>query len=332
MKKTFKKKTAVAKQDKREAIADKIIEMMETHGADWSKPWAACAASGSHHNKFSRKAYRGINVFITGYAALENGFTSSEWGTFNQWFTAGGGERCPDTGKITKQSRYSLKGQKSTEILFWKKLSFQKDTDDGEKETVNYWKCRSYFIFNADQVEGYTPKETKTRPNLVEQFASVDGLVDHHGIKLGHGGDRAFYSPSRDIIQMPDQSAFKAIAGQTATQSYYGTLLHEIVHWSGHQSRLDRFSDDPLSVFGDDAYAAEELVAEIGSIFLASQLGIEKEPTPNHAKYLNGWIKGLKDNKKALFTAFSKAQAAADFIAGHLAADEHDETTEAEAA
>ena len=307
-KKTYTKKT---RKNHGEIITAKMLELMETEGTNWFKPWAATATEGQHHNPMSGTVYSGINVFITGMAAMENGFTSCEWGTFNQWFKRGGGVRCEDTGKVLEWGKFSLKGQKATEIIYSAPAQFTKQNDAGEDELVSYWKVKSFFIFNADQVQGYEPAAKKAKPNLVEQHASVDALVAANNIKLSHGGDRAYYRPSTDEIQMPNQKDFKATKSQTATQSYYGTLLHEMAHWTGHESRLDRLKG---GWFGDENYAAEELVAEIASALLAANLGIEKEPTPNHAKYLNNWMRALKNDKKILMQAFSKAQKATDFI------------------
>ena len=307
-KKTFTKK---ARKDHAEIITAKMLALMESEGTNWFKPWAATATEGQHHNPMSGTVYSGINTFITGYAAMEHGFTSCEWGTFNQWFKRGGGVRCEDTGKILEAGKFSLKGQKATEIIYCAPAQFTKQNDAGDDELVKYWSTKSFFIFNADQVEGYEPKQKKARPNLVEQHTSVDNLVAANAIKLSHGGDRAYYRPSTDEIQMPHQHDFKAAGGQTATQAYYGTLLHEMAHWTGHESRLDRLKG---GWFGDENYAAEELVAEIASALLAANLGIEKEPTPNHAKYLNNWMRALKDDKRILMQAFTKAQKACDLI------------------
>jgi antirestriction protein ArdC len=128
-----------------------------------------------------------------------------------------------------------------------------------------------------------------------------------------HGGERAFYRPADDIIQMPERERFLGTETSTPTEAYYGTLLHELTHWTGAKKRCDR---EFGKRFGDQAYAMEELVAELGAAFLCADLGISVTPRQDHAAYIDNWLSVLKADKKAIFTAASKAAQASDYLAG----------------
>lgn len=138
----------------------------------------------------------------------------------------------------------------------------------------------------------------------VQAITDADAFVTKTGAEVRHGGVRAFYRPSGDFIQMPDKERFTGSETSTATEGYYGTLLHELVHWTGIERRCDRQFGKR---FGDDAYAVEELVAELGAAFLCADLGITPEPRPDHAAYIEHWLKVLKADNRAAFTAASKA-------------------------
>ena len=273
------------KKDRYQILTNQVIDLMEKHGSDWIKPWATHAAD-SHHNKFSGKAYRGTNCFFTAISAYVNGFASNEWGTYKQW---------SDIGCQVK------KGSKGTDIVYFDKIKIE-DKETREEKMIPLLK--GFCVFNADQVEGYEGK----KPVIGERFDSherTENMVINSGAIVKHGGGSAFYSPSTDHIQMPNKADFNSADG------YYSTLLHEMGHWTGHATRLDR---KLANRFGSEAYAFEELIAETASAFMAAFLETEAEPTPNHAKYLNSWIKVLKNDKKAMMQAFSKAQKVADYL------------------
>ncbi len=268
--------------EKMEAMAMKIVELMEREGTNWVKPWSD---AGSAHNVVSKKAYRGMNILSLGLAASEAEYKSSEWATFKQWSEKG--------AKVKK-------GQKGTDIFFFSRM-IKKDEKTNKDKFIGFWKY--YTVFNADQVDGYeSPTKEQTEIASIE---SVDSYVSNTGATIRHAGNRAYYSPSLDFIGMPNKTDFESVEG------YYSTLLHELAHWTGHSSRLDRITSTSKS---NEEYAKEELVAECGSAFLCTLLGVTREPTPNHAKYLNAWIRNIKDNPKTLFTAISKAQKVVDFL------------------
>ncbi len=284
--------TRKAKFDPYETITAKLIELMESEGTNWVKPWATI---GSHYNVKSGKPYRGVNVMLTGASAAGR-FNSRAWGTYKQWQERGGQVR---------------KGEKGTEIVFWKRLETERENADGEKEKRVIPMLRLYYVFNADQVDGIeTPDDLET-PDVEPIDERVARIVERSNVDLVHVGDRACYSPIHDQVKMPPKEFFNDTKDGTAHEHYHGTLLHELTHWTGHKSRLAR---DLFNRFGSQKYAFEELIAETGSALLCCALGIEPEPRADHAKYLNGWLEVLKSDKKALFTAFGQAQKAADFI------------------
>lgn len=286
MTKTFTKK------DRYQMVTDMVIDLMDKHGSNWTKPWQA-SAGNSHHNVVSGKPYQGTNIFMTAISSYKNEFKSNQWATYKQWEKLGATVR---------------KGSKGTDIVFFDKVMI---TDKITEEQAMIPLLKGFSIFNADQVEGYDakPVEEQAKPDF--NHKATDQLVSDSGAIIKHGGGKAFYAPQPDFIQMPEKADFKGTKDSTPEQSYYGTLLHELCHWTGHKTRLDR---KLIGRFGSNAYAFEELIAETGSTFLAAMLGLEKEPTPDHAKYLNNWLEVLKSDKRAMMKAFGQAQKAADFI------------------
>ena len=254
-------------------------------------------------------------------AAIESG--AGEWQM--PWHRAGEGLNRPvniDTGKgyrgvnvvalwAAGQIRGYASGTWGT-YRQWQKTGAQ--VRKGEKASS---------VFNADQVDGYEVALPEPK-DPVQAITEADAFVSGTGAEVRHGGVRAFYRPSGDFIQMPDKERFTGSKTSTATEGYYGTLLHELIHWTGIERRCDRQFGKR---FGDDAYAVEELVAELGAAFLCADLGITPEPRPDHAAYIEHWLKVLKADNRAIFTAASKAAQASDF----LAALQQPETTEAAA-
>lgn len=279
------------KKDRYQMITDIVIEQMENLGSDWMKSWATNAMSG-HHNVISKKAYQGTNTFLTAISSFKNGFQSNQWGTYKQWQSKG----------------YSVKkGSKGTEIIFFDKIKIE-DKETEQERFVPILK--GFSIFNADQIQDYwSGSAIPEKPTFKHE--QTEQLIANSQAIIKHGGNRAFYTSDADFIQMPHKTDFKDVDGANAMQNYYSTLLHELTHWTGHTSRLDR---KLANKFGSNAYAFEELVAEVGSVFLTAMLGIEKKPQPNHAKYLNGWLEVLKQDKRAMVKAFGLAQKASDYI------------------
>ncbi len=306
-------------KDVYQTVTNTIVEMLESSVSDesWKRPWSSLAGSGHSwmpYNANSKRHYRGINVPLLLMTASAKGYVSNEWATFKGWKKLG--------AKVSK-------GEKATHIVFWKKTSRVVTNNDGEEETKSGLIARGYCVFNANQVENYEPKAPKASEELSEperiQRAEdcVNDYIERENISVQYGGDRAFYAPSFDIIQMPIRKAFKT------KEDFYATLLHECTHSTGAKHRLNR---EFGKRFGDGAYAMEELVAELGAAMQCSVLGVNDHPREDHAKYLKHWIKVLKEDKRAIFTVSSKAQAASDYIIGKQELETEEDEAERAAA
>lgn len=278
------------KADVYQEVTNKIIDLMETHGTNWCKPWESNGlASGLPFSVTSRAAYSGINVVLL-WAA---GYSSSEWGTFKAWQAKGAKVRS---------------GEKGTPIIFFKQLPV-KDKDTDEKKMIPM--IKQFYVFNAEQVEGYEPEPIKTLEPL-ELLDNAEKFIKNTGATIHKvAGDNAYYRPSTDSITVPLPEQFKGEAHSDRLHGYYGTVLHELTHWTGSKKRLDR---EKGIRYGDEKYAKEELIAELGAAFLCAELGISSEPREDHAHYLNSWLKALKDDKKLIVKAASQARKACEFL------------------
>ncbi len=275
-------------------ITNTIVEAIERGTGDYRMPWHVTGeASFSPINAASGKPYRGVNVLSLWATAELHHFPTGTWATYRQWQELGAQVR---------------KGEKSSLVVFWKftekngQAEEDADADDGKEARLVF--ARGYSVFNAAQVDGYSPEATP-EPTANERIEHAEGFFASLRTEVRHGGSRAFYSPAGDYIQMPRFEAFRdAVA-------YYAILAHEAMHWTGARKRLDR---DLAGRFGSESYAAEELVAELGAAFLCGDLRLANEPRPDHAAYVASWLKLLKNDTKAIFTAASKAQQAADWM------------------
>lgn len=268
-------------------VTARIIAELEKGAAPWIKPWTGTAA-GDDRNVVSQKAYRGINRLLLGMA----GYTSPEWATYKQWQEKGAQVR---------------KGEKSTQIIFFKKVSKEEagpmpEGEEGQNYSA-YFLMRYYFVFNASQVDGYQAAPVEALPE-VTRHARADQTIAGTAAQIAHGGSQAFYRPSTDSIMLPEPGTFKEMA------AYYATAFHELTHWTGAKSRLDRDLDKGR--FGNPEYAFEELVAEMGAAFLCADHGIQGDL--RHAGYIASWLKCLRENNKAVFRAAALAQNAAEYI------------------
>ena len=285
-------------------VTNNIIAAIEAGAGDWQMPWHR---SGEGLNRpvniDTNNAYRGINVVSLWAAAQARGFGTGTWGTYRQWQNNGAQVR---------------KGEKASLVVFYKEFDVEEATDDSETEQGKRLMARASWVFNADQVDGYAAPSLPEPTDPVQVLDKAERFIAGTGAVVRHGGSRAFYRPSDDIIQMPERERFLGSETSTATESYYATLLHELTHWTGHDRRCDRQFGKR---FGDDAYAMEELVAELGAAFLCADLGVTLIPRPDHAAYIDNWLKVLKVDKKAIFTAASQAAKATDYLGGLQSAD-----------
>ena len=297
------------KRDLHREITDQLVATIERGDAlPWIKPWTTSGASTLPVNAVTGKAYRGGNIVALWARSMAFGYTSNEWATFKQWQSL----------STEADPVHVRKGEKATMGVFYKPFEKETQAPNGETKTDRWMMARAFYVFNRDQIEGL-PAEAEPEPkSMLERIESFDRVVDATGAVIRFGGDRAFFSPSQDVIGMPKVEQFHDSA------SYYATLAHELTHWTGHKSRLDR---EFGRRFGDAKYAMEELVAEMGSAFALAEHGLSGHL--QHANYLQSWLQVLKADARALFTAASKASEASDYIHGRTGANK---ATEAVAA
>lgn len=273
-------------------VTDSIIAMLEAGVRPWSPQWSSegCGVPAIP-TRSNGEAYRGINTMLLWGAAEMKGYRAQTWMTFNQAKALGGCVR---------------KGEKATAIVYWGRFDPKGDDgDDGEEKGVLF--AKGYSVFNVEQIDGLDAKFFENVAPLPEgeRIAKADQWAVAIGADIRHGGAKALFSPAGDYVQMPPSGAF------TDIEAYYATLAHELTHWTGHKARLAR---EFGKRFGSQAYAFEELVAEMGAAYAMARLGIGAEPREDHASYLASWLKVLKSDKRAIFTAASKAQAACDLL------------------
>lgn len=276
------------------SVTSQIVAALESGNLPpWRQPWAkGTAFLPLRHNGVS---YRGVNVLILWMTSTAHGYASPYYLTFNQAKEYGGSVR---------------KGEKSTAILWCEPITKKETADDGTEGESRFWISKVYRVFNAEQCSDLPERyAAKAEPILdpAQRIEHADTFVKNTGADIRHGGGGAYYRPSDDFINLPPFEQF------TSPEGYYATALHELSHWTGHASRLNR----DLKGFGNrQEYSREEIIAELASVFVSASLGIAPPSMDDHAAYIAFWIEALKADPKHLFTAASKAQAAADYLHG----------------
>lgn len=280
-------------------VTTAIVAAIEAGAGDYRMPWNArlCGSSSLDipSNPVGRYPYRGINILTLWGSQEQYGFPTPEWATYQQWQSIGAQVRKREKASIS--IFYKLLDPKST-------ISSNEDNDRPNKSRPFIIKAAN--VFNAAQVDGYAPALLPPIPDEVKHAAS-ERLITASGAKIHVGGPKACYIPSRDEIHMPPHAAF------INSQAYYGVAFHELSHWTGHKSRCARSLEGR---FGSEAYAIEELIAELSAAFLSAELGLAPEPRIDHARYISSWLKAIKNDKRAIFTAATKASEAANFLKG----------------
>jgi antirestriction protein ArdC len=273
-----------------EIITEKIIKQLESGVAPWRQPWTCQSPA----NLVTQKEYRGLNVFTL----ASQGFPSRFWLTFKQATKLG--------GRISK-------GQKSSSVIYWN-LGDERETtaQEGAKETSRPLLLRYYSVFNLSQAEGIDIpasllQETRTK-DPIETCEQIVASMPNPPVF--EQSDKAWYSPTNDVVGMPARDLFHS------SEEYYATEFHELAHSTGHAKRLHRENFDNLVSFGSESYSKEELVAEMTAAMLCGVAGIEQKTLENTAAYLKTWISRLKSDSRLLVSAASQAQKAADFIQG----------------
>jgi len=273
------------KRDIYQEVTDQIVEALEAGADAWSKCWK----STMPQNGITGRQYNGINVLLLWMAANRGGFGSSDWMTYRQAAAAGGQVK---------------KGERGTTVVFYKKRTITEKDESGEDVKKDVPVLKAFTVFNREQIEGLPEAEAVE----VDRVENGEAIIAGSGAVFLHG--EPAYIPSKDVITMPKAAAFDS------PQHYYATAFHELTHWTGCKKRMDR---NLSGRFGDSSYAAEELIAEIGSAFLCARVGIQGEL--RHAGYVQNWLKVLKNDKRAVFAAASHASKAAEYLAA-LASEE----------
>jgi antirestriction protein ArdC len=272
----------------RSRVTARIMEALKAGTPPWRRPWRESADMGFPTNALTKKSYRGINVLLL----QAQGFASKHWATYQQWQNIGG---------------QVMKGERATKIVFYKPFSKSVINDDGEEEKEDFFVLREYSVFNAEQCKDPAIKlPTATAPNFVD-FEPAEEAIKATGADIRFGGNRAVYRVEQDYIQLPPKVSF------ISEREYYGTVTHEVSHWSGHESRLNRLGKNVS--FGSAAYAFEELVAEIAGCFMCTELNLpQSEDLTNQNAYLANWLQVLQGDNGAIMRAASQASKAVDFI------------------
>jgi antirestriction protein ArdC len=280
-------------------ITDRIVRELENGVRPWHQPWNASHMDGRvvlplRHNGV---AYRGVNVLALWMQAMAKGYAAPVWMTFKQALDLGGCVR---------------KGEKGSLSVYADTITrTETDEQTGEENPQEIHYMKGYTVFNVEQIDGLPAQyylKPAPRTCILQRIERAESFFAATRADIRHGGDRAYYASGSDHIQMPPFEAFRD------AESYYATLAHEETHWTKHAQRLDR--EFGRKRWGDEGYAMEELVAELGAAFLCADLELTPEPREEHASYLDHWLKVLKGDKRAIFSAAGHAQRAADFLHG----------------
>ena len=282
------------RRDIYQTITDKVVADLERGVRSWNKPWSG-GSSGSLPLRAIGKPYQGINVLLLWIEAAVKGYGSPVWMTFNQAREIGANIR---------------KGEKGSMVVYANAITkTETDAKTGEDSERRIPFLKAYTVFNLAQIENlpaaWNVQAGTQRLNETDRIAAAEAFFKATSAEVRHGGTRAYYAPAQDAVTMPLFAAFET------AERYYSVLGHECIHWTAHESRVDR----PIrNVKTSDAYAREELVAELGAAFLCADLGLSDEPREDHASYLASWLQVLKDDKRAIVTAAAAAQRAANYL------------------
>lgn len=292
-------------QEIRNKINAKLVAVLESgETLPWRRPWRLDRNSGVPANVVSKRAYRGINPLLLDLASMKHGFQGRWWGTWNQWKGLGG---C-----VMRRPSGVSEGRWGTTIVFWSPINKTVKNDDGEESDDRFFVLKSYTVFCIDQVEGSQLDHLRVGQSvndadpmtLVNNYAAAEAAIDATGADIRYGGQRAYYSPSGDFIQLPPASEF------IDAPSRLLTTFHELCHWTEHPSRLNWSRKEK-----ENTYGMGELVAELGGCYLARELRVHADGgIDSTASYLKYWIAAMKGDSGFIFRASSQASKAADHI------------------
>ena len=284
------------RRDVYQEVTDQILAALDAGTVPWRNPILSSAPPANLHSK---RPYRGVNVFLLAMAALARGYASPWWLTFKQALARGGSVR---------------KGERATQVVFWKLLEKEEQNDAGEVETTKLPVLRFYSVFNTDQCDGLDvpPPETLVRHH--EPVEECDAIArcycQRSEVQVVHGSKRAVYDYLADAVMLPYPRHFES------AEEYHGTLFHELAHSTGHPSRLARRKGGELVAFGSQPYGREELVAECAAAFVSAEAGIGPRTIANQAAYIAGWKRTIRADKRVVVLAAAAGQRAADLILG----------------
>ncbi|SFK81134.1 ArdC family protein [Methylocapsa palsarum] len=291
--KTFKSKTTDGRRDHYQELTDTVVAALEAGTAPWRRPWDPDKSAGSATpvNAATGRRYRGVNTLVLGMSSLAFVSGDPRWCSYRQ---------------ASERGWQVRKGEKGATIYFYKPLEVKDSSAPAGEDVLKIVPLlRIFTVFHASQIDGVPEFITPNAPKpLQKRIEDADLIMKASGVTLRTGGDRAFYSPATDHIQLPPDASFHS------PEDWAVTALHELSHASGAAHRLNR---DLTGRFGSSAYSREELRAEISSMYVGSEIGI---PTaiPNHASYIQSWIKILKEDKREILRAAADAQKIADYI------------------
>lgn len=294
MKRSFN--NSADRQDIYTRVTDRIISDLEKGVRSWTKPWDAehLAEKITRPLRHNGLPYAGVNILMLWAASMDHGFNSSIWMTYKQ---------------AEELKAHVRRGEKGSLVVYASKLTKTEQDDNGNDVERNIPFLKGYTVFNVEQIEDL-PDHYYAKPtpefNPVERIENAENFFATTGADVRYGGNRAYYSQDGDYIKLPPIEAFRD------AESFYATLAHESTHWTKHPERLER--DFGRKKWGDEGYAREELVAEIGSAFLCADLEITPEVREDHAAYIESWLQVLKNDKRAIFQAAAHAQRAVDYL------------------
>lgn len=277
-------------------ITDQIAAAIAAGAPKFEMPWHRPALV-MPFNAATTKPYQGVNVLSLWIAAQIRSFGTGYWATYRQWAGLGAQVR---------------KGEKGSPIVFYKKVEHAAAEEDaGDEMPEKRLVARASFVFNADQVDNWRPPELARPHSPVLVIEHAEQFVLGVGAEIHESDGKACYMPHADYILIPRRELFTGTSTSSPTEAYYATLFHELVHWTGHESRLNR---DLAKRFGDEAYAMEELVAELGAAFLCADNQVNNAPRADHAAYVASWLRVLGNDPRAITIAAGKASTAARFL------------------
>ena len=294
---------STSRQDVYSRITSQIVASLEQGVRPWVKPWSAEHAAGrvTQPLRFNGKPYSGINTLSLWMSATAQSFVAPIWMTFRQ---------------AIELNAHVRKGERGSLVVYANAITcteHDEDTDEDFEREIRYLK--GYTVFNVEQIDGLPDRYyAKAVPQLdpVARIERAENFFAASKATIRHGGNRAYYAQEIDYVQMPAFESFRD------AESYYSTLAHEMTHWTKHPARLAR--DLGRKQWGDEGYAQEELVAELGAAFLSAELELETEPRTDNASYIANWLEVLRHDTRFVFKAAAHAQRAADYLRAFRAA------------